>query len=63
MDMENPSSRMTALGKDMLLFGEVKEIDEIVKTIDSVTKSDVQEMANFVFNGKKARGILLPVNK
>ncbi len=63
MDMENPSSRMTALGKDMLLFGEVKEIDEIVKTIDSVTKSDVQEMASFVFNGKKARGILLPMNK
>ena len=60
MDMENPSSRMSALGKDMLIYNEIKQISEIVSDIDSVTKSDIEETAHMVFEKEFARGVLLP---
>ncbi len=63
MDMENPSSRMSALGKDMLIYNGVKPIDEIVRDIDSVTKGDIDEAAHMVFEQKFARGVLLPIEK
>ena len=63
MDMENPSSRMSALGKDLLIYNEVKPIEQIVKEIDSVTKADVENAAHMVFEQKFARGVLLPVDR
>lgn len=63
MDMENPSSRMSALGKDLLLYNEVKPIEEIVKTIDLVEKRDVEDAARLVFENKFARGVLLPQDR
>lgn len=63
MDMENPSSRMSALGKDLLIYNEVKPIAEIVKEIDSVTKLDVENAAHMVFEEKFARGVLLPIER
>lgn len=60
MDMENPSSRMSALGKDLLIYNEIKPIEEIVRDIDSVTKKDISEAAHMVFEMDYARGILLP---
>ncbi|MGM9552494.1 MAG: M16 family metallopeptidase [Clostridia bacterium] len=63
MDMENPSSRMSALGKDMLLYNEVKDVEETVKTIDSVTKKDVENAAHMVFEQKYGRGVLLPLDR
>ena len=63
MDMENPSSRMSALGKDMLIYNEIKPIDEIVRDIDSVTKSDVNAAAHMIFEKDFARGVLLPMER
>ncbi len=63
MDMENPSSRMSALGKDLLLYNEVKPIEEIVNDIDSVTKEDVNSAAHMVFEKEYARGVLLPMER
>lgn len=63
MDMENPSSRMSALGKDLLIYNEVRPIEEIVKEIDSVTKSDISDAAHMVFDEKFARGVLLPIDR
>lgn len=63
MDMENPSSRMSALGKDLLLYNEVRPICDIVRDIDSVTKPDVENAAHMVFEQKYARGVLLPIDR
>ena len=63
MDMENPSSRMSALGKDLLIYNEVKPIEEIVKDIDSVTKHDIEQAAHMIFEKKFARGVLLPQDR
>lgn len=63
MDMENPSSRMSALGKDLLLYNEVRPICDIVRDIDSVTKLDVENAAHMVFEEKYARGVLLPIDR
>ena len=63
MDMENPSSRMSALGKDLLIYNEVKPVEAIVKDIDSVTKKDIEQAAHMVFEQKFARGVLLPIDR
>ena len=63
MDMENPSSRMSALGKDLLIYNEIKPIEEIVKDIDSVEKRDVEDAAHMIFEKDFARGVLLPVER
>ncbi len=63
MDMENPSSRMSALGKDLLIYNDVKPIGDIVRDIDAVTKSDIEEAAHMVFEKKWARGVLLPIDR
>lgn len=60
MDMENPSSRMSALGKDLLIYNEVRPIEDTIKLIDSVDKRAVMEAAETVFSEKYAKGILLP---
>ena len=63
MDMENPSSRMSSLGKDMLIYDEIKPIEEIVREIDSVEKCDVENAAHMIFEKEYARGVLLPVER
>lgn len=63
MDMENPASRMSALGKDLLIYNQVKPIEEIVADIDSVTKQDVENAAHMVFEQDFARGVLLPLDR
>lgn len=60
MDLENPASRMTALGKDLLIFDRVTPVEEIVESINSVTKKDVEETAHMIFEQKHARGVILP---
>lgn len=63
MDMENPSSRMSALGKDLLIYDEIKPIEGIVEVIDHITKKDIEEAAHAVFEKEFARGVLLPLER
>ena len=58
MDMENPASRMTLLGKDLLIYNDMRDIKTIVSEIDSVTKRDVENAAHMVFESGFARGII-----
>ncbi len=63
MDLENPASRMTALGKDLLIFDRVTPVEEIVKSINSITKKDVENTAHMIFEQKFARGVILPSDR
>lgn len=59
MDMENPASRMSMLGKELLIYNDLRTTQKIVSQIDSVTKRDVEAAAHMVFESKAARGIIL----
>ncbi|MEO7803759.1 MAG: pitrilysin family protein [Actinomycetota bacterium] len=45
LGLEDPSSRMSRLGKSELMHGEILTIDEIVKRVDAVTTEDVSQVA------------------
>jgi predicted Zn-dependent peptidase len=58
MDMENPASRMSMLGKELLVYNSLRTVEEIAAQIDSVTKKDVENAAHMVFENEFARGEL-----
>jgi len=45
LGLEDPSSRMTRLGKSELVHGEILSIDNIIERIDAVTLEDVARVA------------------
>lgn len=53
LGLESTSSRMTAIGKSELLLGEIYSQKEVIDKIDSVTKSNVEDMIERVFNKEK----------
>ncbi len=60
MDMENPASRMSVIGKDLLIYNSVRPIEEIARRIGSVTKESIEEAAHMVFERDFARGVIMP---
>ncbi len=60
MDMENPASRMSVIGKDLLIYDSVRPVEEIARRIASVTKESIEEAAHMVFEGDFARGVIMP---
>ena len=48
MGLESPSSRMSALGRRLLILGDVREEDEVLRQIDAVTPEDVMRTAHAV---------------
>ena len=50
LSLESTNSRMSRNGKNELLLGNHRSLDDIIELIDSVTKQNVDEMANKVFN-------------
>ena len=50
LGMENIPNRMIRLGSSELYFGELIELDAIIKKIDAVTKDDVHDTAEELFN-------------
>lgn len=45
LGLEDPSSRMSRLGKSELMHGEILSVDEIVRRVDAVTIEDVSKVA------------------
>jgi predicted Zn-dependent peptidase len=50
---ENHESLMLSLGKSLLVFDKIDSIEDICKKIDSVTSSDLLEIANDIFQPTK----------
>ena len=46
LSLESTNSRMSRNGKNELVLGRHRSLDDIVEQIDSVTKETVNEMAN-----------------
>lgn len=50
LGLESTSSRMMSIGKSMLLNKDVKSTDEILKSIDNITKETIEKVIDKIFN-------------
>jgi predicted Zn-dependent peptidase len=60
LGLEDPSSRMSRLGKSELVYPRLEPVDDILAEIDSVTHDDVREVAEAILSQPKALAIVGP---
>jgi predicted Zn-dependent peptidase len=60
LGLEDPSSRMSRLGKAELVYPRLEPVDEILAAIDGVTHEDVREVAAAVLDQPKALAVVGP---
>ena len=63
LSLESTSSRMSNLARQELYFGRFYSLDEILASIDAVTREDVQTLAREFFRPEQISATVLgPVN-
>jgi predicted Zn-dependent peptidase len=60
LGLEDPSSRMSRLGKAELVYPRLEPVDEILSAIDAVTHDDVRAVAAAVLDQPKALAVVGP---
>jgi predicted Zn-dependent peptidase len=60
LGLEDPSSRMTRLGKSELVYPDLEPVDELISAIDAVTHDDVRAIAAEVLTRSKALAVVGP---
>src|SRR5579875_2436394 len=60
LGLEDPSSRMTRLGKSELVYPRLEPVDELLAAIDAVTHDDVRAVAEEVLTRPKALAVVGP---
>jgi predicted Zn-dependent peptidase len=60
LGLEDPSSRMTRLGKSELVYPDLEPVDELIAAIDAVTHDDVRAIAAEVLTRPKALAVVGP---
>ncbi|UII57460.1 insulinase family protein [Cytobacillus spongiae] len=60
LSLESTNSRMSRNGKNELILGRHRSLDEIVNQIDQVTKSGVDQLANNIFKDQYAVALISP---
>jgi len=60
LGLEDPSSRMSRLGKSELVYPRLEPVDEILAEIDSVSHDDVREIADAILGQPKALAVVGP---
>jgi len=60
LGLEDPSSRMTRLGKSELVYPRLEPVDEVLARIDAVTEDDVLEVARAILSRPKALAVVGP---
>jgi predicted Zn-dependent peptidase len=60
LGLESTNSRMSRNGKNELLLGRHRSLDEIIEEINSVTVEKVNELARSIFNGDYALALISP---
>jgi predicted Zn-dependent peptidase len=60
LGLEDPSSRMTRLGKSELVYPRLEPVDEVLTAIDAVTHDDVRAIAEEVLTRPKALAAVGP---
>jgi predicted Zn-dependent peptidase len=60
LGLEDPSSRMSRLGKSELVYPRLEPVEEILASIEAVTHDDVREVATAVLAQPKALAVVGP---
>jgi predicted Zn-dependent peptidase len=60
LGLEDPSSRMSRLGKAELVYPRLEPVDEILASIEAVTHDDVREVAEAILAQPKALAVVGP---
>src|SRR6516225_3119041 len=60
LGLEDPSSRMTRLGKSELVYPRLEPLDEVIASINGVTHDDVRAVAESLLNRPKALAVERP---
>ena len=60
LGLEDPSSRMSRLGKSELVYPRLEPVDEILSAIEQVTHDDVREVAAAILAQPKALAVVGP---
>ena len=60
LGLEDPSSRMTRLGKSELVYPELQPVDDVLAAIDSVTHDDIRSVAGDILTRPKALSVVGP---
>ncbi|HEX3960998.1 MAG TPA: pitrilysin family protein [Trebonia sp.] len=60
LGLEDPSSRMTRLGKSELVYPALEPVDDIIAAISAVTHDDVRQVASDVLARPKALAVVGP---
>lgn len=60
LGLESTTSRMNRNGKNELLLGRHRSLDEIIQDIDMVSADSVNEMIEFIFSGPTSSAIIQP---
>ena len=60
LGLEDPSSRMTRLGKSELVYPSLEPVDQVLAAIDAVTHGDIQEIAQQVLTRPKVLAVVGP---
>jgi predicted Zn-dependent peptidase len=60
LGLEDPSSRMSRIGKSELVYPRLEPVDEILASIGAVTLDDVQEVAQAILSRPKALAVVGP---
>jgi predicted Zn-dependent peptidase len=60
LGLEDPSSRMSRIGKSELVYPRLEPVDEILASIGAVTLDDVQQVAQAILSRPKALAVVGP---
>jgi predicted Zn-dependent peptidase len=60
LGLEDPSSRMSRLGKSELVYPALEPVDEVIAAIDAVTHDDVRAVAEEILTRPKALAVVGP---
>src|SRR5699024_11866799 len=60
LSLENTSSRMMRNGRNELLLGKHRSLDDIITDLNSVTHDSVKQVSNQLFTNKPATALIAP---
>jgi predicted Zn-dependent peptidase len=60
LGLEDPSSRMSRLGKSELVYPRLEPVEEVLASIDAVTHDDIRAVAVDILTRPKALAVVGP---
>ncbi len=63
LGLEDPSSRMSRLGKSELVYPRLEPVDDILAKIEAVTQDDVREVAEVILGQPKVLAVVGPFDE